>query len=196
MNFKRIFDILASLLFIALTSPIFITVPVIIILSGSKPIYKSKRLGIDGKEFDCFKFTSMRDISSLHETSQKRLLNELHKNGHVKNDPRITWFGKIIRKSSIDELPQFFNVILGDMSLVGPRPISSYEIDKYGRSYSHYKKLKPGLTGIWQVSGRDNVKYHRRVAMDRYYSQKSCISLDFIILAKTPVTIMRMIGVN
>ncbi|HBW2146729.1 TPA: sugar transferase, partial [Klebsiella pneumoniae] len=113
-----------------------------------------------------------------------------------KNDPRVTKFGKWIRKTSIDELPQLFNVLFGNMSLVGPRPISQYEADKYGKKIEYYKKSTPGITGIWQVSGRDEVKYKRRVAMDILYYKKGCLYFDLFILLKTPAVVFKMSGVN
>ncbi|HCI6032592.1 TPA: sugar transferase, partial [Klebsiella quasipneumoniae subsp. quasipneumoniae] len=121
---------------------------------------------------------------------------ELHTKGHMKNDPRVTKFGEWIRKTSIDELPQLFNVLFGSMSLVGPRPISQYEIDKYGKKIEYYKKSIPGITGIWQVSGRDEIKYKRRVAMDILYYKKGCLYFDLFILLKTPAVVFKMSGVN
>ncbi|GKP57097.1 sugar transferase [Klebsiella quasipneumoniae] len=146
--------------------------------------------------FNCYKFTSMKDISTLPIEIQNNILKELHTKGHMKNDPRVTKFGKWIRKTSIDELPQLFNVLFGNMSLVGPRPISQYEADKYGKKIEYYKKSTPGITGIWQVSGRDEVKYKRRVAMDILYYKKGCLYFDLFILLKTPAVVFKMSGVN
>lgn len=196
MKSKRIFDLFTSLFLILLSSPVLIIVAIIIVLSGNTPIYKSKRIGLNGHMFDCYKFTSMKEISTLPLEVQKYILKEVHSNGHMKNDPRVTKFGKWIRKTSVDELPQLFNVLFGNMSLVGPRPISQYEVDKYGKKIEYYKMSMPGITGIWQVSGRDEIKYKRRVAMDILYYKKRCFSLDLFILLKTPAVVCRMSGVN
>lgn len=196
MKSKRIFDLCASLLLILMVSPVLIGVAIIISLSGHPPIYRSKRIGINGCMFNCYKFTSMKDISTLPIEIQNNILKELHTKGHMKNDPRVTKFGKWIRKTSIDELPQLFNVLFGNMSLVGPRPISQYEADKYGKKIEYYKKSTPGITGIWQVSGRDEVKYKRRVAMDILYYKKGCLYFDLFILLKTPAVVFKMSGVN
>ncbi|MBT1630138.1 sugar transferase, partial [Klebsiella pneumoniae] len=120
-------------LLILMVSPVLIGVAIIISLSGHPPIYSSKRTALNGCMFNCYKFTSMKDISTLPIEIQNNILKELHTKGHMKNDPRVTKFGKWIRKTSIDELPQLFNVLFGNMSLVGPRPISQYEADKYGK---------------------------------------------------------------
>ncbi|SAU26153.1 sugar transferase [Klebsiella pneumoniae] len=196
MKSKRIFDLCASLLLILMVSPVLIGVAIIISLSGRPPIYRSKRIGLNGCMFNCYKFTSMKDISTLPIEIQNNILKELHTKGHMKNDPRVTKFGKWIRKTSIDELPQLFNVLFGNMSLVGPRPISQYEADKYGKKIEYYKKSTPGITGIWQVSGRDEVKYKRRVAMDILYYKKGCLYFDLFILLKTPAVVFKMSGVN
>ncbi|AUV39437.1 TPA: sugar transferase [Klebsiella pneumoniae] len=139
MKSKRIFDLCTSLLLILIVSPVLISVAIIISLSGNPPIYRGKRIGLNGRMFDCYKFTSMNDISTLPIETQNNILKELHTKGHMKNDPRVTKFGEWIRKTSIDELPQLFNVLFGSMSLVGPRPISQYEIDKYGKKLSIIK---------------------------------------------------------
>lgn len=196
MKSKRIFDFSTALLLILIVSPVLIITAIIIIFSGHPPIYKSRRIGFNGCMFDCYKFTSMKEISTLSVEAQKNIMREVHENGHMKNDPRVTIFGKWIRKTSIDELPQLFNILLGNMSLVGPRPISQYEVDKYGKKIEYYKKSMPGITGIWQVSGRDEVIYKRRVAMDILYYKKRSFSLDLFILLKTPSAVCKMSGVN
>ncbi|CAH3839759.1 TPA: sugar transferase [Klebsiella pneumoniae] len=193
---KRIFDVFSSLILIVILSPILIIISIVIICSGHPLLYKSKRVGLKGKEFYCLKFTSMKKLSSFPIEKQNLILREINNNGYMRNDPRVTFIGHWIRKTSIDELPQLFNVLFNDMSLVGPRPISHYEIEKYGKYFKHYKMSKPGITGLWQISGRDNIGYKQRVAMDVLYSRNKCFLLDIYILLKTPLVVLKMDGVN
>ncbi|HGW2954981.1 TPA: sugar transferase [Raoultella ornithinolytica] len=193
---KRIFDVFFSLILIVTLSPVLIVISVVIICSGSPLLYKSKRIGLNGKEFDCLKFTSMKKLSSFSIEIQNTISLEINNNGHMRNDPRITLIGYWIRKTSADELPQLFNVLFNDMSLVGPRPISHYEVEKYGKYFKHYKMSKPGITGLWQTSGRDNIGYKRRAAMDVFYSRNKSFLLDAYILLKTPLVVIKMDGVN
>ena len=187
---KRLFDFFASLVGAILISPILLIICLLIKFSSKGPIiYSHLRYGRNGKTFPAYKFRSMvQDADKIlndfleKNPEQKKEWEEDQK---LKNDPRITWIGKIIRKTSLDELPQLINVLKGEMSLVGPRPIVENEIQKYGKSYSLYKRVRPGITGLWQVSGRNNTTYDERINYDCYYVRNWSLSLDFYLLFRT-----------
>jgi lipopolysaccharide/colanic/teichoic acid biosynthesis glycosyltransferase len=193
---KRFFDILVAGFCLLLLMPVMLVTGMILFLTGMNPLFRHPRMGQNGKIFHCIKFTSMLPMDRVSEGEQVRIRHELQLYSVVKNDPRVTRFGAFIRKTSIDELPQFINVLLGDMSVIGPRPIAAYEKDKYGRSYRHYCSVKPGITGLWQVSGRDDLPYQRRVAIDRYYSRRRQARMDMFIFMKTFGVVAGMKGVN
>ncbi|HBY8128007.1 sugar transferase [Klebsiella pneumoniae] len=190
----RYFDILISLFMIIVSLPVFLLISIAIISSGQNPIFVHSRIGLNGKEFKCLKFRSMKNIDSLSKADLDRIANEIASVGKVKNDPRITLVGGFIRKTSIDELPQLFNVLIGDMTLVGPRPITAEEITAYGKHANSYLLIKPGLTGLWQVSGRSNTSYRRRVAIDLYYSKNKSRMLKMYIFLKTILVVIKMEG--
>jgi exopolysaccharide biosynthesis polyprenyl glycosylphosphotransferase len=183
---KRVFDILASLSGIILLSPVFLLTGLAIKLNSPGPIFFSqKRNGLKGKVFEMFKFRSM-------VTNAEQLLKDLeYKNevgGHmfkIKDDPRVTRVGKIIRKSSIDELPQLYNVLKGDMSIVGPRPPIPREVDKYDAWHTLRLSVKPGLTGLWQISGRNNVGFEEMIRLDLKYIRERGFWYDLKIIFKT-----------
>jgi exopolysaccharide production protein ExoY len=189
---KRGFDILFSLLCLCLGAPLFLLIALFIfITSPGKVIYSHERIGRGGKIFRCYKFRSM--YPDADERLKKILMayphlkEEWEKNYKLKNDPRITPFGSFLRKSSLDELPQFWNVLKGDLSIVGPRPVVKDEMTKYYHVKA-YKilSIRPGLTGIWQVSGRSDVpSYDRRIEMDEYYVNNHSFLLDIKLIAKT-----------
>lgn len=183
---KRIFDIAASLIGIILLSPLFIITFLAIKLDSPGPIFFSqKRNGFNGKLFDMHKFRSMVP------DAEQRLKELEHKNevsGHmfkIKDDPRITKVGKIIRKTSIDELPQLFNVLKGDMSIVGPRPPIVREVQKYDPWHSLRLSVKPGLTGLWQVSGRNDLGFEEMIRLDLKYIRERGFWYDLKIILKT-----------
>lgn len=191
---NRFFDIIISSAAILLLSPVMIILSFFISMTGRKPIFKHKRIGVSGKEFYCFKFTSMKKLDELNDRDVQRIKEETLLYGKVKNDPRITKTGKIIRKTSIDELPQLFNVLIGDMSIVGPRPITEAEMKVYGKYIHHYLSIKPGVTGLWQVTGRSNTSYRRRVAIDYYYSKNKNVRLNIFIMIRTFLVVCKMEG--
>lgn len=178
-----------------LTLPLCLLIGLAVLLeSGASPIYRQKRLGKGGKTFTLYKFRTMiRDADLVLEkclSQDTRFKLEWSESQKVKKDPRITRIGRFLRKSSLDELPQIFNILLGHMSLVGPRPIVEEEINRYGRYYADYCRSYPGLTGLWQVSGRNDTSYRQRVAYDHYYVNNWRLSFDIYILIKTiPVII-------
>lgn len=193
---KRLFDILVAAFCLILVMPVMILTALILWSTGMRPLFRHPRMGQGGQTFYCIKFTSMLPMEKVSAAEQARIQRELQLYSVVKNDPRVTRFGAFIRKTSIDELPQFINVLMGDMSVIGPRPIAAYEKDKYGRSYRYYCSVKPGITGLWQVSGRDDLPYHRRVAIDRYYSRRRRARMDLYIFLKTFGVVAGMKGVN
>lgn len=202
---KRIFDIAGSLIGIVVFSPVMLAAAIIIKLESDGPvIYCSERVGLSGN-FDVLKFRSMkaefctgRQFDRQNERTleyEKRLIKEKNiRKGpiyKIKDDPRVTSFGKIIRRTSIDELPQFFNVLKGQMSLVGPRPHQPREVSKCGQSYQRILSIKPGITGLAQVSGRSDLDTEEELRLDAYYVENWSILLDIQILLKTIPAIIR-----
>ena len=188
---KRIFDIVFSLLTMVIIIPVSIIVMILIMIEspGAAPIFKHYRVGRGGTLFPCYKFRSM--VPNAQEKLQEYLKNnpeakiEWDKYFKLKNDPRITKVGKIIRKTSIDELPQFINVLKGEMSWVGPRPIIKDEIHYYGKYIKDYYAVLPGITGMWQVSGRSEIGYKDRVSLDVWYVRNWSIWIDITLILKT-----------
>jgi exopolysaccharide production protein ExoY len=195
-DYRRVLDILASLGLIALLAPVMLLVALMIFLSdGGPPIFLHRRVGRNGKIFPCLKFRSMC-INAEAQLKQYLVANhslrhEWQNDQKLDDDPRVTALGKFLRVSSIDELPQLFNVLWGDMTLVGPRPIVTDELPRYGRYASHYLSVKPGLTGLWQVSGRSLTSYRRRVAIDVLYVRSRSFSLDVHILLNTIPAVLK-----
>ena len=196
---KRTFDITMSLISLILLMPLFLIVIILIKLdSKGKAIFKQKRIGKDGKPIYIYKFRSM--IPNAEEELEKlmkenpKIREEYLKNKKLKNDPRLTKVGKKIRKASIDELPQLINILIGDMSFVGPRPYLYREIDDMGIYYNKIIKMKPGLTGMWQVSGRSNISFTNRCQMDNKYYQIKGIKTDINIIFKTFKVVFKCIG--
>ncbi|MDB5416773.1 MAG: rfbP [Phenylobacterium sp.] len=163
---------------------------------GGPVVFAHRRIGRDGRYFYCLKFRSMaadaeRRLADLlaHDPLARAEWDKDHK---LRDDPRVTKLGAFLRKSSLDELPQLFNVLRGEMSLVGPRPIVDAEVPKYGRRFKSYCAVKPGITGLWQVSGRNDVSYRARVAMDCIYARQRNVVMDGLIIAATvPAVLMR-----
>jgi len=193
---KRFIDIIASLLGIIILSPLFLFIALLIKKEDPKGsvFFKQVRVGKDGKEFYMYKFRSM--VSNAEE-----LLNDLLKNnevsGHMfkmKDDPRVTKIGKFIRKTSIDELPQLLNVLKGDMSLVGPRPPLTREVAEYSHYHKQRLSVKPGCTGVWQVSARNNVGFEEMVEMDIRYMKERNTYFDLIIIFRTVLVLIKPNG--
>jgi Undecaprenyl-phosphate galactose phosphotransferase WbaP len=162
----------------------------IIKLTSAGPIfYSQERLGRNGRKFRAWKFRSMvsnaDQVLKVYLAKHPELREEWERDYKLKNDPRITRIGRFIRKTSLDELPQIWNVICGDMSLVGPRPIVQAEIAKYKETYRQYTRVTPGISGLWQVSGRNNTTYDERLAYDRYYVENWSPWMDLYILSRT-----------
>lgn len=188
---KRLFDIVASAFLLLLVAPLLAFVALRIRSeSGGEVLFTQQRVGYDGKNFSIFKFRSMvPDADRVLEewkTANPGLWAEyVASNFKLAADPRVTKVGRWIRRTSIDELPQLINVLRGDMSLVGPRPLLPRELEHYGADIDVYRNVRPGITGLWQVSGRSNTSFAHRVAMDRWYIRNWALWLDLVILIKT-----------
>jgi exopolysaccharide production protein ExoY len=187
---KRTIDILLALFGIFLFAPLLIICFIAVIATSSGPaLFRHRRVGFNGKPFNCLKFRTMaidapERLQYLLE-SDPTAAAEWATNCKLRYDPRITIMGAILRKSSLDELPQLFNVLRGDMSIVGPRPITDDELARYSSSAGAYIACRPGITGLWQISGRSTTTYSKRVACDAYYAQNWSLSLDAKILVVT-----------
>lgn len=195
---KRTMDIIGSLILIVLFSPILFMLYCLIRQDGGEAIYGHKRIGRNGKPFKCLKFRSMVINSEqiLHDllTKDAKAKAEWDLECKLKNDPRITPIGRFIRKWSLDELPQLFNVLKGEMSLVGPRPIVKEELERYQEDVDYYLMAKPGMTGLWQVSGRNDVDYDTRVYFDSWYVKNWSLWNDIAILFKTVNVVLNRDG--
>lgn len=192
---KRVIDVLLALSGIVLLAPLLaICFIVTFITSPGSVLFRHKRVGFRGKCFDCLKFRTMVPDASER---LRRLLEadpvaaaEWAANQKLRNDPRVTAIGAILRTSSLDELPQLFNVLMGDMSIVGPRPVTEKELVKYSRAMDAYCSCRPGITGLWQVSGRSATTFNKRVACDNFYARHWSMTLDAkIIVATIPAVI-------
>ncbi|HEY9727766.1 MAG TPA: sugar transferase [Chroococcales cyanobacterium] len=187
---KRLFDVIFSLSVLILFFPLYLILATLIAISSPGPIfYMQERVGKNYKPFGCLKFRTMvynaDDLLSELMTTSPHLREEFEDNFKLKQDPRITAIGKFLRLTSLDEFPQFWNVLKGDMSVVGPRPLVPEEIPKYGRYMDKVLTIQPGITGLWQVSGRNDIPYNQRVQIDVYYVNARNIWLDLWIVFKT-----------
>lgn len=188
--FKRLFDILLSTLGLIVLLPIGLGVALAVRLDSAGPIlFAHRRVGRGGREFPCYKFRTMVPDAEIvleqYLRENPKLREEWEKEYKLKGDPRVTRVGAFLRRTSLDELPQFFNVLTGEMSLVGPRPIVEKEIEKYGDAFPDFCLVRPGITGIWQVNGRSDTTYDERVAMDSWYVRNWSIWIDLFYLLKT-----------
>ncbi len=193
---KRTFDIAGAIALGVVFSPLILTAILIIRLQGGPVLFRHRRIGRHGRAFNCLKFRTMvpnaeqalRDLLEAHP----ELRDEWTENHKLRHDPRITAIGHFLRRTSLDELPQLLNILRGEMSLVGPRPVVRAELLRYGRQVAGYLAVKPGLTGLWQVKGRSDTTYRRRVAMDMYYVRNRNLLFDtYIVLATVGVVVRR-----
>ena len=188
--YKRIFDLVCTICGGLLILPIVAIVALLVAIDNrGNVIFAHRRIGKDGKEFPCYKFQSMvpnaQEILQDYLAKNPEARREWEESFKLTNDPRVTKLGGFLRKTSLDELPQLWNVIKGDMSLVGPRPIVRKEIERYGEYFREYSMVLPGITGMWQASGRSDTTYEERVAMDTWYVRNWSVWLDIMYLAKT-----------
>src|SRR5215217_3907657 len=194
-RFKRALDLLGSVLGGLLISPILLAILVLIKLdSPGSAFYGHTRIGVEGKHFRCWKFRTMHvDAERVLEQyfrKNPRSRAEWERSQKLRDDPRITRTGRFLRKTSLDELPQLWNVLRGEMSLTGPRPIVDAEVSKYGTVFELYRRIRPGMSGLWQISGRSSISYTERVAIDSHYVRNWSFWLDLIILARTVKTVV------
>ena len=194
----RMLDIVVALGVIVFLAPLFILVALLVFAEDRGPIfYRQERIGRGGRRFGCIKFRSMavdadRRLAEILACDAARA--EWSSDFKLRRDPRVTRVGAFLRKWSLDELTQVFNVLCGHMSIVGPRPIVPGEVERYGRFFNDYCKVRPGITGLWQVSGRNDVSYRRRVALDALYARSKTLRLDLAILLMTIPAVLTQRG--
>jgi exopolysaccharide production protein ExoY len=191
---KRAIDIVVSLLLIPLLAPAMIGTAVLVrLFVGRSVIFPQRRIGFGGTSFVCYKFRTMvvggDEVLDRYLAANPKAAEEWRLTRKLRDDPRVCSIARLLRKSSLDELPQLFNVLRGDMSLVGPRPIVDQEVQRYGALFEPCFQARPGLSGLWQVSGRNSAGYERRIAFDRYYARRWSIWLDIGIMLKTITTV-------
>jgi exopolysaccharide production protein ExoY len=193
---KRLLDIAIAAAALIVLSPLIAIVALLIRTTMGRPVFFSqRRLGYGGRSFECVKFRTMvtdaETALQLHLVNNPQAALEWQERQKLQHDPRITALGHLLRRSSVDELPQLLCVLKGDMSCVGPRPILDVEIPHYGGYWREYIKVRPGLTGLWQISGRSRLSYERRVRLDRFYVRTWSLWRDFAILVKTIPALLR-----
>ena len=187
---KRIFDIVFALFVLTIFSPVYLILMMLVAINSRGPIfYVQQRIGKNHQPFNCIKFRTMVDnadrmLDTIMEDSEQ-MRQEFQDSFKLKQDPRITEIGKFLRLTSLDEFPQFWNVLKGEMSVVGPRPLVPEELPRYGRKINTVLQIKPGITGLWQVSGRNDIPYPKRVKIDVYYATSHNWLLDLWIVYKT-----------
>ena len=192
---KRLFDIVFASLVLTIFSPLYLAIALLVLISSRGSIfYIHPRVGLHGRQFNCVKFRTM--INGADQALEKHLNScpisraEYEAFFKLKQDPRITKIGKILRATSLDELPQFWNVLVGDMSVVGPRPLVQEELVKYGSAIDRVLSVRPGIAGLWQVSGRNDIPYAKRVIMDASYVRRMNFGLDIWLIMKTILVVI------
>lgn len=190
---KRIIDIIISGIGLIICLPIFMLISIIIKIDSKGPVFfKHKRIGKHGKKLEIYKFRTMIDNAEeamKYFTEEQK--KEFKENFKLENDPRVTRVGKILRKTSLDELPQIINILKGEMSIIGPRPIVKNELEKYGKNQERFLSVAPGLTGYWAANGRSDVSYEERMALELYYVDNRSLLLDLKIFLKTIGSVLR-----
>ena len=192
-------NVMVALIALVFLCPIMLAVALAVYAQDGGPIlFAHRRIGRNGRHFYCLKFRSMA-VDAEQRLADLLADNpaagvEWERDHKLRNDPRVTQLGAFLRRTSLDELPQLFNVLHGDMSLVGPRPIVEAEVSKYGRRFREYCAVKPGITGLWQVSGRNDTSYRTRVALDCVYARRRNIGLDAYIIACTVPAVLARRG--
>lgn len=190
---KRLIDIIGSLIGIILLSPLYIIIAILIKFdSPGKVVFGHTRKGKGGKDIKVYKFRTMySNANEIFESFTSEQKEEYYKNFKLDNDPRVTKLGGFLRKTSLDELPQLFNILKGDMTIIGPRPIVEKEVEKYGDKAEKLFSVVPGLGGYWQANGRSDTTYEERVEMDMYYIDHMCFTLDAKILFQTIFSVLK-----
>lgn len=192
---KRAFDVVVAGSALAVAAPLILGLGLAIRLQDGGPMfYGHGRIGFGRKTFRCLKMRTMvsngADVLAKHLAENPAARREWEETRKLKDDPRVTPLGRLLRKTSLDELPQLLNIVRGDMSIVGPRPVTQDELDSYGMAARHYCATRPGLTGLWQVSGRSDVNFARRVSMDTLYVRRWSAWRDLSIVARTPTAVL------
>ena len=190
---KRVIDIIGSLIGIIVLSPLYIIIAILIKFdSPGKVVFGHTRKGKGGKDIKVYKFRTMySNASEIFESFTPEQKEEYYTNFKLDNDPRVTKLGGFLRKTSLDELPQLFNILKGDMTIIGPRPIVEKEVEKYGDKAEKLFSVVPGLGGYWQANGRSDTTYEERVEMDMYYIDHMCFTLDAKILFQTIFSVLK-----
>lgn len=196
VGIKRVMDIFISTIGLILLLPVFLIISAIIRIDSKGPVFfVHKRIGKDGKEIGIYKFRTMvynaEDLIKEFTEEQQKEFRECYK---LQHDPRVTKIGKILRKTSLDELPQILNILKGDLSIIGPRPVIEEELEKYGKYKEKFVSVKPGLTGYWAANGRSDTTYAERVQMELYYIDHMSLKLDIQIFFKTIIAVIRKEG--
>lgn len=195
---KRVFDIVFGAALIIFLAPLMLIIAALVKLDGGPVLYGHRRVGANRQGFRCWKFRSMvvdaDKVLADVLRSDPEARAQWQRDFKLKADPRVTSIGRFLRTTSLDELPQLFNVMAGDMSLIGPRPIVAEEIERYGDAFEHYCACRPGMTGLWQVSGRNGVDYVRRVNFDEQYATGWSFLLDLAVLCRTVVVVTQRSG--
>lgn len=193
---KRVFDIVCSLIGLIVLSPVFIIISILIKTTSEGPVFFAhKRVGKGGKTIKIYKFRSMvTNAEELIKQFTPEQKAEYEKNFKLENDPRVTKVGKFMRKTSLDELPQLINILKGDISVVGPRPVMDVETKIYGNYRNMLLSVKPGLTGFWAANGRSATTYTHRRAMEIYYVKNRSVLLDLKIIFKTFISVFKRVG--
>jgi lipopolysaccharide/colanic/teichoic acid biosynthesis glycosyltransferase len=196
---KRALDILGASTLLLLCWPVFAGIALAVRADGGPAFYAHERVGRGGRRFGCLKFRSMVTDSAERLAallaSDPAARAEWEATRKLKQDPRVTWIGRLLRASSLDELPQLINVLRGEMSLVGPRPVIQAELSAhYGAAAEHYLSVRPGITGLWQISGRNDTTYAERVALDVRYAVNPSLLADVVILLRTPAAVLARRG--
>lgn len=195
---KRLFDTLVTILLLMVLSPVFVFLYVYLKREGGSAFFRQERIGRQGQVFECLKFRTM--VPGAEERLQTLLSQdpalkaEWERDHKIKNDPRVTPLGAFLRRTSLDEIPQLLNVLKGEMSLVGPRPIVKAELEKYGDDVEYFLMVRPGMTGLWQVSGRSDMSYDKRVYLDTWYVKNWSLWYDLVILFKTVHVVIQRSG--
>ena len=193
---KRLFDIVVALCTLLLALPLMAAITILLCFKGGSPIFSHERVGFGGRKFRCHKFRTMVPDAGARLTDLLAERPDLDEHWKVRRklpeDPRITRLGRLLRQLSLDELPQLFDVLCGNMSCVGPRPVTEEELEHYGAYVHEYHSARPGLTGLWQVSGRNDVMFPDRVRLDLAYIRNWSLRSDIVILARTPFAVCNL----
>ena len=196
MSVKRVFDLVISTIGLIILSPIFLILAIIVKLDSKGPVFFAHtRYGKNGKKFKMYKFRTMyENAQDMINDFTPEQMKEWKENFKLQDDPRITKVGKFLRKTSLDELPQIVNIIKGDLSIIGPRPVIEEELEKYGEHKEKFLSVTPGLTGYWQANGRSSTTYEQRMEMELYYIDHISPKLDFKIFFKTIESVIKKEG--